>query len=52
MSWLDSRKIFDDTVTEFAVLDNVHPPEGYRLGTGDSLNITLVGNEEARYREK
>ena len=39
------RSIFDSDVSTYASVDNAPVPDNYRIGVGDSLNITLYGSE-------
>lgn len=40
--------VFDKDVSTFAPVDNAPVPEGYLLGPGDSVNISLYGKEPSR----
>lgn len=37
--------IFDASISTFAPVDNIPVPKGYLLGVGDSLSISLYGND-------
>ena len=39
------RSIFDNDVSTYASVDNAPVPDNYRIGVGDSLNVTLYGSE-------
>lgn len=39
------RSIFDNEVSTYASVDNAPVPDNYRIGVGDTLNITLYGSE-------
>jgi hypothetical protein len=40
-------ELFDREISTFAPVDNMPPPDGYRVGPGDNLSIYMYGNEEA-----
>ena len=42
-------QIFDPEISTFAPVDNIPVPEGYRLGVGDMLSLTLLGKEQGDY---
>ena len=40
-------ELFDREVSTFAPVDDMPPPDGYRVGPGDNISIYMYGNEEA-----
>lgn len=40
-------ELFDREISTFAPVDDMPPPDGYRVGPGDNLSIYMYGNEEA-----
>lgn len=41
--------LFDPEVSNFAPVDNIPVPEGYRLGVGDELRVMLIGKEQGDF---
>ena len=40
-------ELFDREVSTFAPVDDMPPPDGYRVGPGDHISVFMYGNEEA-----
>jgi len=39
--------LFDREISTFSPVDDLPPPDGYRIGPGDSVNVYLYGNENS-----